>query len=214
MKGSLHTDELLSAVVAKETGLRTGRRISHVFIMDVPTYHKVLIVTDAAINIAPTLDDKVHICQNAIDLAISLGVTKTEGRDSRGGRDRQFQDAGHARRRRAVQDGRAQADHRRHAGWSAGVRQRHQQRGRADKGHPVGGRRRSRHPARAGPRGGQHARQAAQLSGERRQRRARARRARADHPHEPRRQRAIAHRQLRRSPCSRLTRDGSRFRVQ
>ncbi len=76
MKGSLHTDELLSAVVARETGLRTGRRISHVFIMDVPTYHKVLIVTDAAINIAPTLDDKVHICQNAIDLAITLGLAK------------------------------------------------------------------------------------------------------------------------------------------
>jgi phosphotransacetylase len=76
MKGSLHTDELLSAVVARETGLRTGRRISHVFIMDVPTYHKVLIVTDAAINIAPTLDDKVDICQNAIDLAVSLGVER------------------------------------------------------------------------------------------------------------------------------------------
>ena len=75
MKGSLHTDELLGAVVARETGLRTGRRISHVFIMDVPTYHKVLIVTDAAINIAPTLDDKVDICQNAIDLARSLGVS-------------------------------------------------------------------------------------------------------------------------------------------
>ena len=74
MKGSLHTDELLGAVVARDTGLRTGRRISHVFIMDVPTYHKVLIVTDAAINIAPTLEDKVDICQNAIDLAISLGV--------------------------------------------------------------------------------------------------------------------------------------------
>ena len=76
MKGSLHTDELLGAVVARETGLRTGRRISHVFIMDVPTYHKVLIVTDAAINIAPTLEDKVDICQNAIDLAVSLGVEK------------------------------------------------------------------------------------------------------------------------------------------
>jgi phosphotransacetylase len=76
MKGSLHTDELLSAVVARETGLRTGRRISHVFIMDVPTYHKVLIVTDAAINIAPALDDKVDICQNAIDLAVTLGVAK------------------------------------------------------------------------------------------------------------------------------------------
>jgi phosphotransacetylase len=74
MKGSLHTDELLSAVVARETGLRTGRRISHVFIMDVPTYHKVLIVTDAAINIAPVLEDKVDIVQNAIDLCLSLGL--------------------------------------------------------------------------------------------------------------------------------------------
>ena len=76
MKGSLHTDELLGAVVARDTGLRTGRRISHVFIMDVPTYHKVLVVTDAAINIAPTLEDKVDICQNAIDLAVSLGLEK------------------------------------------------------------------------------------------------------------------------------------------
>jgi phosphotransacetylase len=74
MKGSLHTDELLGAVVARETGLRTGRRISHVFIMDVPTYHKVLIVTDAAINISPALEDKADICQNAIDLAIDLGL--------------------------------------------------------------------------------------------------------------------------------------------
>jgi phosphate acetyltransferase len=74
MKGSLHTDELLGAVVARETGLRTGRRISHVFLMDVPTYHKVLIVTDAAINIAPTLEEKADICQNAIDLALTIGV--------------------------------------------------------------------------------------------------------------------------------------------
>jgi phosphate acetyltransferase len=76
MKGSLHTDELLGAVVARETGLRTSRRISHVFIMDVPTYHKVLVVTDAAINIAPVLEDKADICRNAIDLAISLGVSQ------------------------------------------------------------------------------------------------------------------------------------------
>ena len=73
MKGSLHTDELMSAIVARDGGLRTGRRISHAFIMDVPTYHKVLIVTDGAINIAPVLEDKVDICQNAIDLAIALG---------------------------------------------------------------------------------------------------------------------------------------------
>lgn len=76
MKGSLHTDELLGAVVARETGLRTARRLSHVFIMDVPTYHKVLVVTDAAINIAPTLEDKADICQNAIDLVRSLGVER------------------------------------------------------------------------------------------------------------------------------------------
>jgi phosphate acetyltransferase len=76
MKGSLHTDELLGAVVAREAGLRTGRRISHVFVMDVPTYHKVLVVTDAAINIAPSLEEKADICQNAIDLAVSLGVSR------------------------------------------------------------------------------------------------------------------------------------------
>jgi phosphotransacetylase len=76
MKGSLHSDEILGAVVARETGLRTGRRVSHVFVMDVPTYHKVLIVTDAAINIAPTLEDKVDICQNAIDLARTLGLER------------------------------------------------------------------------------------------------------------------------------------------
>ena len=73
MKGSLHTDELMSAIVSRDGGLRTVRRISHAFIMDVPTYHKVLIVTDGAINIAPVLEDKVDICQNAIDLAIALG---------------------------------------------------------------------------------------------------------------------------------------------
>jgi phosphotransacetylase len=76
MKGSLHTDELMAAVVSREGGLRTGRRISHVFVMDIPTYHKVLIVTDGAINISPTLEDKVDICQNAVDLAVSLGLNK------------------------------------------------------------------------------------------------------------------------------------------
>jgi len=76
MKGSLHTDELMSAIVSREGGLRTGRRISHVFVMDVPTYHKVLVVTDAAINIAPALEDKVDIVQNAIDLCLSLGLER------------------------------------------------------------------------------------------------------------------------------------------
>lgn len=76
MKGSLHTDELMTAVVSRDGGLRTGRRISHVFVMDVPAYHKVLFVTDGAINIAPTLEDKVDICQNAIDLVIALGLKR------------------------------------------------------------------------------------------------------------------------------------------
>jgi len=76
MKGSLHSDELLGAVVARDAGLRTGRRLSHVFIMDVPTYHKVLVVTDGAINIAPSLEDKMDICQNAIDLAAAFGVER------------------------------------------------------------------------------------------------------------------------------------------
>jgi len=74
MKGSLHTDELMGAVVKRETGLRTKRRISHCFVMDVPALEQALIITDAAVNIAPTLLDKVDIIQNAIDLAHVFGV--------------------------------------------------------------------------------------------------------------------------------------------
>ena len=74
MKGSLHTDELMLEVVNSNTGLRTERRISHVFLMEVSTYPKMLMITDAAINIYPTLDDKLHIVQNAIELAHALGI--------------------------------------------------------------------------------------------------------------------------------------------
>lgn len=74
MKGSLHTDELMHAVVAPETGLRTARRLSHVYLMDVPAYPRPLLVTDAAINIAPSLEDKRDIVQNAIDLAHVMGI--------------------------------------------------------------------------------------------------------------------------------------------
>ena len=76
MKGSLHTDELMGAVVLRQTGIRTARRLSHCFIMDVPTHPNALIITDAAVNIAPTLDDKVDIVQNAIDLAHAMGVSE------------------------------------------------------------------------------------------------------------------------------------------
>ena len=170
MKGSLHTDELLAAVVARETGLRTGRRISHVFIMDVPTYHKVLIVTDAAINIAPTLEDKVDICQNAIDLAASLGVAKPKvailaAVETVTSKMPATIDAAAlckmAERRQitgGLLDGPLAFDN------AISLR------GREDQGDHVRGRRRSRHPARARSRGGQHPGQAAHLPGQRRQR--------------------------------------------
>ena len=74
MKGSLHTDELMAAAVSRDGGLRTARRISHCFIMDVPGHPDALIITDAAVNIAPSLEDKVHIVQNAIDLARACGI--------------------------------------------------------------------------------------------------------------------------------------------
>ena len=74
MKGSLHTDELMRAVTSSKTGLRTARRISHVFIMDVPTYPETLFVTDAAINISPDLDAKRDIVQNAVDLFTQVGL--------------------------------------------------------------------------------------------------------------------------------------------
>ena len=74
MKGSLHTDELMGAVVHKEAGLRTARRISHCFVMDVPAIDRPLVITDAAINIFPTLEDKADIILNAIDLVNALGL--------------------------------------------------------------------------------------------------------------------------------------------
>ena len=76
MKGALHTDELLRPVVDKAKGLRTKRRISHIFALDVPSYPKHLFVTDAAINIAPDLEAKRDIVQNAIDLAAALGIAR------------------------------------------------------------------------------------------------------------------------------------------
>ncbi len=74
IKGALHTDLLMHEVVQSQTGLCTGRRLSHAYVLDVPTYHKPLMLTDCAVNIYPTLEDKVSICQNAIDLAHTLGV--------------------------------------------------------------------------------------------------------------------------------------------
>jgi phosphate acetyltransferase len=76
MKGSLHTDELMGAVVRRDTGLRTSRRISHCFVMDVPSYSETLIISDAAVNIAPSFREKVDIIQNAIDLGHALNFAE------------------------------------------------------------------------------------------------------------------------------------------
>ena len=76
MKGYLHTDEMLHAVLRRETGLRTDRLLSHVFVLEVPTYHKLLLITDAAINIHPDISEKASITQNAVDLARKLGAER------------------------------------------------------------------------------------------------------------------------------------------
>ena len=86
MKGSLHTDELMAAVVA--SALRTGRRMSHCFLMQTPAYPRPFIITDAAINIAPTLQEKADIVRNAVDLAHAFGVAQPARRHPRGGGDR------------------------------------------------------------------------------------------------------------------------------
>jgi phosphotransacetylase len=78
MKGYLHTDEMLRAVLAHDTGLRTDRLLSHVFVLEVPTYHKLLLITDAAINITPGITEKAAITQNAVDLAQKLGVEQVK----------------------------------------------------------------------------------------------------------------------------------------
>ena len=113
MKGSLHTDEIMGAVVAREGGIRTSRRISHCFIMDVPGHPDPLIITDAAVNIAPTLEEKIDIVQNAIDLANALPSARGARRGSLRNRDRQSESSIFARSRFPEQDGGARADHRR-----------------------------------------------------------------------------------------------------
>ena len=209
MKGSLHTDELLGAVVARETGLRTGRRISHVFIMDVPTYHKVLHRHRRARSTSRRRSrTRSTSARTRSTSRVSLGVarpkvailaaveTVTSKMPATIDAAALCKMAERGQIKGGVLDGPLAFD-------NAISKD-----GGEDQGHHVGGRRRSRHPARAGPRGRQHPRQAAHLPGQRRQRRPRARRARADHPDQPRRQRALADRQLRASRCWPRTRGG------
>ena len=139
MKGSLHTDELMGAVVSRQAGIRTARRISHCFIMDVPNHPDALIITDAAVNIAPTLDDKVDIVQNAIDLAHAMGVAEVRVAILSAHGDGDREGALDHRGRRAVQDGGAGSDHRRAAGRAARTRQRDQPHGRGNQADRITG---------------------------------------------------------------------------
>ena len=143
MKGSLHTDELMAAVVPSATGLRTARRISHVFVLDVPTYPRLLMVTDAAINIEPDLDGQGRHLPERDRPRARARHRQAEGRDPLRRRDRQPEDPEHARRRGAVQDGRPRPDHRRHHRRAARLRQRDLGRGRAHQEDRLAGRRAS-----------------------------------------------------------------------
>ena len=123
MKGSLHTDELMRAVTSSATGLRTARRISHVFVMDVPTYAETLFITDAAINIAPDLDAKHDIVQNAIDLFTQIGLGKPRVAILSAVETVTTKIPSTHRCGRTLQDGRPWPDHRWRARRTAGVRQ-------------------------------------------------------------------------------------------
>jgi phosphate acetyltransferase len=136
MKGSLHTDVLMHEVVKADTGLRGASRLSHVFVMDVPNYPKLLLITDAAINIAPSLEEKAAIVQNAIDLAHVLGIDQPKvailsAVETVTPKIASTIDAG------------------RHRGRSAGVRQRGQPAGRPHQAHRVAGGRSGRYPGRS-----------------------------------------------------------------
>ncbi len=144
MKGSLHTDELMAAVVPSATGLRTARRISHVFVMDVPAYPRLLLVTDAAINLLPDARGQGRYLPERDRPRAHPRHREAESRDPVRGRDDQSEDSRDARRCRAVQDGRPRPDHRRPARRAARVRQRDLGRGGAHEDDRLAGRRPAR----------------------------------------------------------------------
>ena len=212
MKGSLHTDELMGAVVPIGDGPAHGAAHLHVFVMDVPTYPRLLMVTDAAINIYPTLEDKVDICQNAIDLAHILGIAKPKVAILSAVETINPKIPGDARRRGAVQDGRPRPDRR---AASSTARSRSTTRSRSRRRGPRRSTRRS--PGEADillvpdlEAGNMMAKQLQYLAG------AdcgghRARHARADRAHVARRQRAHAARVGRGAEARRARRGASRL---
>ncbi len=187
MKGSLHTDELMGAVVSRESGIRTERRISHCFIMDVPGHPDPLIVTDAAVNIAPDLDAKVDIIQNAIDLAHAMGLEQVRVAILSAMETVTAKVPSTIEARGVVQDGGTRPDYWRGPRRAARARQRHQPGGRGDQEDRVTGGGAREHSRRSRPRGRQHAGQEPVVSGEGGRCGNRAWRARAGHSHQPRR---------------------------
>ena len=186
MKGRLHTDELMAAVVSRATGLRTERRVSHCFVMDVPGHEEALIITDAAVNISPTLDEKRDIVQNAIDLAHAMHIPVVRVAIL------SAMETINPKCRRPSTPPRC-------ARWSTGTRSpAASSTGRSRSTTPSTWRPRkstdrlagggaSEHAAGAGPRSGQHAREEPVVSRGRGRRGHRARREGADHSDEPRR---------------------------
>ena len=198
MKGSLHTDELMRSVTAKVGGLRTDRRISHVFIMDVPAYADTVFVTDAAINIFPDLDGKRDIIQNAIDLYMQAGfgtsprvaiLSAVETVTSKIPSTIEAAALCKMADRGQITGGAARRP--------ACVRQRHRHGSRTDQGHQVGGRRPGADPGRARPGVRQYAGEESGLFRQGRQRRHRARRPGAGRADVAGGLRAVAHGVLR-----------------
>ena len=146
MKGSQHTDELLGAVVSRDANLRTSRRMSHVFWFDLPAYHKPLMVTDAVVNMSPSLKDKVDILANAIGFRACHRARLAQDRAVVGDRDRQSGSCLEHGRGGAFKDGRSRPDRRRGDRRPAGVRQRDFGGIGGDQGNFFAGRRRAGHP--------------------------------------------------------------------
>ena len=183
MKGSLHTDELMREVTSSASGLRTERRISHVFILDVPTYAETLFITDAAINIFPDLEAKRDIVQNVIDLFTQVGlgtprVAILSAVETVTTKIPSTIDAA-----ALSQNGRARSDHGRHPRRPAGVRQRHRSRSSEDQRHHIRGRRPRADSRRARSRSRQHAGQKLDFPRQGGRGGNGTRRARADHSH-------------------------------
>jgi hypothetical protein len=197
MKGSLHTDELMHEVVAPDTGLTTDRRMSHVFVLDVPTYPRPLFITDAALNVDPDLDAKRGYCPERDRVGSGPRYHDAQGRNPLGGGNGDTQAAFHAGCRGPGQDGRSGTNRRRRGRWSPRLRQlRLTGRGEGE-GHRFSSSWSGRHSGRAESRIRQYADQTAGIPGRFTSRRYRTRGAGTDCPDEPRRLTAGAHGVLR-----------------